>query len=201
MSFQSPQPFQPPQPSSTPDLPATRFFIAVLPPADIAQYADRIIQELTDRYGTATAKAPPHITLQPPFFWNLPDIATLEACLQSIAERLTPVPITLSGFGSFAPRVLYINVAKTPELLALQSVVMSELENKLGIIDPSAKRRPFAPHLTVASRKMTRQIFKQAWADLKPRSLAFDFVGDRLTLLIHDGHRWQLHHHFVLGKA
>lgn len=181
--------------------PATRCFIAILPPAEIEQYADRVIQELTDRYGTATAKAPPHITVQPPFLWHLSNIATLEGCLQAFVEQLAPIPITLSGFGAFAPRVLFIDVAKTPELLALQSTVMTELENQLGIVDSAAKRRPFAPHLTVASRNMSRQIFKQAWADLKPRSFEFEFVGDRLTLLLHDGQRWQLHRQFSLGKA
>ncbi|MBE9181842.1 2'-5' RNA ligase family protein [Oculatella sp. LEGE 06141] len=175
-----------------------RFFIALLPPQAIQEYADGVIQELSDRYHTRTAKAPPHVTLQPPFRWSLEAIATLEDCLYRFATEQMAVPITLAGFGAFAPRVLYINVLKTTELLTLQASLMLRLEQTLAIVDPVAKRRPFAPHMTVASRNLTRSIFKQAWTELQQRRIEFQFVGDRLTLLIHDGHRWHIRSEFPL---
>lgn len=177
---------------------ATRFFIALLPPAAIQDYAHQVIRELNDRYRTNTAKAPPHVTLQPPFLWQIRSLSQLEACLQGFATAQPTIPVSLSGFGAFSPRVLYINVLKTPQLLALQSALMAELEAQLGIVDPVSNRRPFSPHLTVASRNVTRQTFKQAWAELQSRSVEFEFVGDRLTLLIHDGRQWQIQREFSL---
>ncbi|HEY9624460.1 MAG TPA: 2'-5' RNA ligase family protein [Crinalium sp.] len=176
-----------------------RFFIALLPPQAIQDFATDVIQELSDRYRTRTSKAPPHVTLQPPFQWPLDQVTALEQCLAASAEQHSPVPIALSGFGAFAPRVLYVNVLKTPELLALQSNLADALEKTLNIADPKSKQRPFAPHLTVASRNLTRQTFKQAWADLQPRSVEFEFLADRLTLLIHRGDRWQAWRDWVLG--
>jgi hypothetical protein len=46
---------------------------------------------------------------------------------------------------------------------------------------------------------MPRSVFKQAWADLSPVSVQFEFVSDRLTLLNHDGHAWQVRSEFTLN--
>lgn len=180
--------------------PQTRFFVALMPPQPIQDYADRIVQELSDRYQTRTAKAPPHITLQPPFLWQSSAVAELEGCLSSFAHTQSKIPVILSGFGSFAPRVLFINVLRTTELLQAQANLMVHLEQHLGIADAVAQRRPFAPHLTVASRNLTRQTYRQAWSDLQQRSVEFQFVGDRLTLLIHDGQCWQVQSEFPLAS-
>ncbi|HEY9647026.1 MAG TPA: 2'-5' RNA ligase family protein [Chroococcidiopsis sp.] len=196
-----------------------RFFVALLPPAAIADYANGVIRELGDRFQTRTAKAPPHVTLQPPFVWPMAQVADLERCLGAFAGSQAAVPVCLSGFGAFAPRVLYINVLKTPALMALQAELSAELEQTLGIVDAKGKQRGFSPHMTVASRNLTPQVFKQAWPLLQARSpdpslnpspdpspnpslehsLEEQFMGDRLTLLIHDGQQWQIQSEFRLS--
>ncbi|NJO41138.1 MAG: 2'-5' RNA ligase family protein [Cyanobacteria bacterium CRU_2_1] len=181
---------------STGEKPSVRFFIALMPPDEIQDYANQAIEALSDRYHTRTAKAPPHITLQPPFLWQPDATQQLEMRVNEFARRQAIVPVTLSGFGAFAPRVLYINVLKTPELLTLQANLMNYLEETLGIVDPTTKQRGFSPHLTIASRNLTRQTFKQAWADLQTRHVEFEYVSDRLTLLIYDGHCWHIQSEF-----
>ena len=176
-----------------------RFFVALVPPQEIQDYANQRIQELGDRYQTRTAKAVPHITLQPPFLWQTNTVSRLEECLSSFAHTQRQIPVILSGFGAFAPRVLFINVLKTAELLQLQIDLMADLEKHLGIVDPMAQRRSFSPHLTIASRNLTRQTFKQAWSELQPQQVEFQFVADRLTLLIHDGHQWHIQSEFRLN--
>jgi 2'-5' RNA ligase len=176
----------------------SRFFIALVPPVEIQDYAQQVIQKLSDRYHTHMAKAPPHITLQPPFQISAMDTLRLEQQLEMFAIHQSPFSVTLSGFGAFAPRVLYLNVLKTSPLLTIQSRLMAELETTLGIVDLMSKQRPFAPHLTIASRNMTRQIFDAAWAALNLQQANFEFVGDALTLLIHDGECWQVHSQFPL---
>lgn len=177
----------------------TRFFIALIPPKAIQIYAQNLIHELNDRYHTRTSKAPPHITLQAPFLWNPDQISELDTSLRRFTQGQSAIPVSLQGFGSFPPRVLFINVLKTPELLGLQARLLVHLEQTLEIVDPVAKRRPFSPHLTIASRNLTRQTFRQAWSELQDRSVQFEFVGDRLSLLIHDGHQWQIHHEYAIN--
>ncbi len=177
-----------------------RFFIALLPPQAIQDYANEIKQQFAVHYESHQAqKSPPHITLQPPFEWAS-DPSHLEQSLREFAAQSAPVPITLEGFSAFPPRVIYINVLKTPELLTLQKQVMDYSETRLGIVDSAAKHRAFAPHMTVAFRDLTKQNFNLAWQEFRDKSLHFEFVADHLTLLLHNGQRWTIAADFSLTK-
>lgn len=179
----------------------TRFFVALLPPAEIQTYAANLIQDLSQRYHTRTSQSPPHITLQPPFLFNQERLAELTACLQNFANEQSALPVFLSNFGAFAPRVLYLNVVKTPELLMLQSALSNCLVTD-GILDPTEQeQRPYVPHLTVASRKLTRQTFQQAWSELQTQTVQFQFTAERLTLLIYSAQRWQVEADFQFGSS
>lgn len=173
------------------------FFIALLPPQDVQDYATEIKEYFAQTYKSRHAlKSPPHITVQAPFEWQLENVPVLEQGLRAFAQTRTPVPITLKGFGAFVPRVIYINVLKTPELLAVQQELMAYLEASLGIVDPVSKKRPFAPHMTVAFKDLTRQNFRAAWPEFQNRELKFEFTAFQLTLLVHDGKRWIIHSEF-----
>ena len=167
-----------------------RFFIALMAPDEVTDYANTVIQDLGDRYHTRTAHAPPHITLQAPFRWPKIQIATLEHCLRQFKPQFSLIPIQLSGFGHFGQRVLYIHVCQTSELMALQADLSHHLAHTLGIVDPKAKTRSFTPHMTVASRHLTPQSFRHAWHELSQRSVEFEYESDRLTLLIYQKQQW-----------
>ncbi|MEH2086517.1 2'-5' RNA ligase family protein [Nostoc sp.] len=176
----------------------SRFFVALLPPQDIQDYANEIKQYFADRYTSSGAlKSPPHITLQPPFEWADDNLPLLEASLKEFASEQQQVAITLKGFNAFAPRVIYINVVRSQELLTLQADLMAYTESNLQIVDKVSKSRPFAPHLTVAFRDLTKQNFKAAWPEFENRQLHFEFTADKLTLLLHDGKRWNIKREFA----
>ncbi|MGI0490018.1 2'-5' RNA ligase family protein [Pantanalinema rosaneae CENA516] len=177
------------------------YFIALLPPPEIQAETTAIKQHFSDRYHSRAAlKSPPHITLQPPFKWEADHLANLHQQLHEFALQQTAVPIALEGFAAFPPRVIYINVLKTPELLALKAALMAHLATTLNLSDPVEQRRPFSPHLTVAFRDLTRQHFKTAWADFQHRPFSAQFTVSHLTLLRHDGKRWQIHREFPLDR-
>ena len=174
-----------------------RFFIALLPPPDIQDQVNAIKQHFSDRYDSRAAlKSPPHITLQPPFKWLSANLPALQQCLSTFANHREPVPVKLSGFAAFPPRVIYINVLKTQELLILQTDLMVYLETVLDIVDPVSKSRPFSPNMTVAFRDLTRQNFKAAWTEFQQQALQFEFRANYLTLLLHDGKRWNVSEEF-----
>lgn len=171
-----------------------RFFIALLPPLEFQNQVTEIKQYFANKYASSHAlKSPPHITLQPPFEWAIDSVAVLEQCLQSFASKQQEIQIKLSGFNAFVPRVIYIDVIKSPELLSLQKDLMQKMETGLSIVDPSSKKRPFAPHLTVAFKDLTKENFRKAWPEFQTRPLEFEFSANNLTLLIHDGKRWNIH--------
>ncbi|MCC5627622.1 2'-5' RNA ligase family protein [Nostoc sphaeroides] len=176
----------------------SRFFVALLPPQDIQDYANQIKQYFADRYDSSSAlKSPPHITLQPPFEWADDNKTVLEASLKEFARGQQPVAITLKGFDAFAPRVIYIDVVRSQELLTLQANLMAYAESNLEIVDKVSKTRPFAPHITVAFRDLTKQNFRDAFSEFKKRQLHFEFTADKLTLLLHDGKRWNIKSEFA----
>ncbi|CBN55578.1 MULTISPECIES: 2'-5' RNA ligase family protein [Kamptonema] len=177
-----------------------RYFIALLPPQEIQEQITKIKQYFAEKYASSGAlKSPPHITLQPPFKWVTAEIDKVEECLEKFALAHHPIPITLSGFAAFPPRVIYVNPLKTQALLALEKDLSAYLETNLGIFDPVAKTRSFTPHMTVAFRDLTKQNFKAAWLEFENRSLNFEFTVSQLTLLIHDGECWNISREFLFS--
>lgn len=177
-----------------------RYFIALLPPPEIQTHVREIQHYCADHYASRGAlRSPPHITLQPPFLWT-DDINRLENHLNNFTQGRSPVPIVLDGFGAFSPRVIYVDVRKSLELLELQADLMAQCE-LVGIIAPVSKTRPFAPHMTVAFRDLTRQNFKAAWAQFQQRQLYFEFTATNLTLLLHNGKQWNVHAIFPFAAS
>jgi 2'-5' RNA ligase len=176
-----------------------RFFIALLPPQHIQDYAQEIQQHFFDSYGSrGSQNSPPHITLQIPFIFKKEEISILETFLEDFANNQNSLPITLDGFGAFTPRVIYINVVKSQEILNLQSHLMNTLESSLGIIGKDGKNYGFTPHLTVARRDLKQDDFYAAWNDFEKREVYFEFTAFHLTLLLHDGKKWNVRSEFPL---
>lgn len=176
-------------------------FIALLPPKSIQDYATEIKLQFADRYNSRHAlKSPPHITLQPPFKWLPEQMDDLNRSLSTFAGSHSPISVTLEGFSAFPPRVIYINVHRTEPLLTLHRNLIHYLETTLNLSDPKEKSRPYAPHMTVAFRDLTKQNFKLAWQEFQARSLHFEFTASQLTLLMHNGRQWDVHSAYSFGK-
>ena len=177
-----------------------RFFIALVPPPDIEQQITEIKQYFAEHYNSSRAlQSPPHITLQPPFEWPAADVPKLEESLKAFSANRMSIPVTISGFAAFAPRVIYADVVKSATLLELEKDLMSYVEENLGIVDRLSQTRPFVPHMTVAFSDLTQENFQAAWLEFKDRSLHFEFTASTLTLLLHDGSRWNISKHFPLS--
>jgi 2'-5' RNA ligase len=176
-----------------------RFFIAILPPQHIQDYANDIKQHFVDQYASRGAQnSPPHITLQPPFLLEKTQVSILETFLENFAQSQNYLPMTLDGFAAFPPRVIYMNVVKSQALLQLQSNLVNDVENKLGIKPKGRNNHNFKPHLTVARRDLKKSDFYIAWDDFKERQVYFEFVAENITLLLHDGRKWNVKSEFSL---
>ena len=176
------------------------FFIALLPPLGIQQKANTIKHHFAEIYNSKAAlKSPPHITLQPPFYWEIKRLAELKSVLADFGQQQRAIPVVLDGFAAFKPRVIYINVHKTPELLRLQKDLMRELESSLDIVHKLSKTRSFAPHMTVGFKDLTKANFYKAWDEFQEKSFAHQFTASGLTLLQHNGKNWEIDAEFDLS--
>ncbi len=175
-----------------------RYFVALLPTQEIQDYTRQVQNDICDRYTSCAAlKSPPHITLLPPFEQSDSALPALEQQLQKVAQDHRSVPIDLSGYATFPPKVIYINVVKTTELMELQGALVADPVIR-SLTDQNPELRPFVPHITVAFRDLTPQNFAAAWTEFKDQSVEFQFNATALTLLIHDGKRWQVKAEFPL---
>ena len=176
---------------STPQL--SRYFIGLLPPPEVQRYATQVQAYFRDTYQSQAAlRSPPHITLQAPFEWPAVDSEQLVATLSQFRTLTPSIPIRLSGFGAFPPRVIFLAVEHTPALMTLQAELKQYVEDALGIIDRRSRDRPFRPHLTVAFRDLQPTAFRRSWPEFEPQTVQFDFDVQALTLLRHTGHRWEI---------
>ncbi len=177
-----------------------RFFIALLPPESIQTEVTEIKQYFKAHYQSSAAlRSPPHITLQAPFQWPLSQIPQLHQQLQIFVHTCSPLTITLSGFAAFSPRVIFVDIDRTPELVTLQGTLADHLQHTLQIEDPKAKTRAFRPHLTVAFRDLSVKQFKLAWPEFQDRAYERQFQSTDLTLLSHDGRRWIVSNTYPFG--
>ncbi len=200
-------PIQPPSLDLEPTisyLPMTvkrRYFIALLPPSPIQAEVTAVKEYISRTFESRAAlRSPPHITLQAPFEWLESDIDQVRTCLAHFASGLIPFTVSLSGFGAFVPRVIYIQVESTADLTHLQTHLATCLKESLAIVDAKAATRKFTPHMTVAFRDLSRQKFKAAWPDFQDRPFESTFIATDLTLLIHTGQRWVIDQIFPFNK-
>jgi 2'-5' RNA ligase len=177
------------------------FFIALLPPQELQSEITQIKQYFSQTYDSRHAlKSPPHITLQPPFKWSISDLNTLEQCLTSFTQQQNSFVVNLSGFNAFPPRVIYVDVVKTVELVNLQKNLVAHLENHLERLKNPSKHHNFTPHMTVAFRDLTRKNFRAAWTEFKSKPIQYEFIAHQLTLLLHTGKHWHIQQEFAFGQ-
>ncbi len=171
------------------------YFIALLPGMEIGEEVTRFKEYAAEHFKSSRAlRSPPHITLFPPFRWA--EEESLIGSLQSFAVGEEPVPVFLTGFNCFAPRVIYVDVALSDELKALQRRLEIHLEKSLGMKNKS--KHDFHPHMTVAFKDLRRSLFKEAWAYFS--EIAYDrfFEARSVALLKHSGKRWEVYREFEM---
>lgn len=177
------------------------FYIAFLPPSDIQRKATEIKHYFADTYKSKAAlKSPPHITLQPPFFWKIERLTKLKEVIADFAEQQKSMQVILDGFAAFKPRVIYIDVHRTPELLEFHYKLMMQLESSLDIVHKTSKTRPFTPHMTVGFKDLTKANFYRSWNEFKDKSFDAKFTASELTLLHHNGRKWEIDIEFPLSQ-
>ncbi|MEC4804352.1 MAG: RNA 2',3'-cyclic phosphodiesterase [Jaaginema sp. PMC 1079.18] len=178
-----------------------RYFLALLPPSEIQAQILPIQQDLTETYSLKRRpNSPPHITLYPPFEWDAENVPLLIKTLQTFTQNWMPIPIQLTGFGAFKPRVIFIQPRQTSPLMELQRSLKTELETQLHLEDIN-RDRAFSPHITVAFCDRRKSDFSQVWLAVKNQEFNANFTVARLTLLIYQNRYWHLYQEFEFSGS
>jgi 2'-5' RNA ligase len=169
------------------------YFIAIIPPSPTLEEAQELKNYFQEKYNSKAAlNSPPHITLHMPFEWKEEKEAQLIEKISCFANTQVSFDLKLSNFNCFEPRVIFIDVIKNEKLELLQKNLHRFCKKELNLFNANYKEHAFHPHLTLAFRDLKKPEFVKAWIEFKERKFEATFAVNALTLLKHDGKKWNV---------
>lgn len=176
------------------------FFIALVPEEPLQtrlmEWKEWIYTETSSK---GALRSPAHITLQMPFKWKMKKEELLIKSLENLAINRSCFEVILKNFNCFEPRVVYIDVEKSSELINLKKEV-SNLSRKTLKLDLPKDLRGFNPHITIGFRDLKKPQFYQAWEQLKEKKFSASFHANSIALLKHNGKKWDVYKSFSLNQ-
>ena len=181
--------------------PVSKYFLAIIPPEPILSEVYKIKEYFRDQYNCkAPLRSPPHITLHMPFVWKEGKEAVLINKLVQASKLSKPFDLTLENFGAFAPRVIYIKVAKNEALMTMQHYLQNFAKRELNLFNANRYNLPYHPHMTVAFRDLKKELFPAAWKEFEAKTFEATFMVNSFFLLKHDGKQWQVLKEIIFGS-
>jgi 2'-5' RNA ligase len=178
----------------------SQYFLAIVPPPPIYDEALKLKHYFKERYNSkASLNSPPHITLHMPFRWKEEKESELISRIEKFRPSIEPFRLELSNFGSFAPRVIFVDVARNDLLTTLQKELLRFCKKELNLFNADYKDQPFHPHVTLAFRDLKKNMYAEAWAEFQEKEFSASFTVDRFVLLKHNGREWQTLRDFTFG--
>jgi 2'-5' RNA ligase len=171
----------------------SKYFIAIIPPSPIYEEALAWKHFFKDNYQSkASLNSPPHITLHMPFLWKEEKEKVLIEKLDAFSNGRSSLTIQLNNFSCFEPRVIFIDVVKTEELAFLQKEMERFCKRTFQLFNADYRDLAFHPHMTLAFRDLKKQVFAQAWGEVKDKPMSGSFIADQFVLLKHNGVSWDV---------
>lgn len=172
------------------------YFIALVPGKELRDRVLRIKERLKEEYNAGHAlKSPAHITLQMPFRRKTAGEQAIVEELDRLAAGEAPFVLHLDGFGCFAPRVIFIRLVNPDPVIELHRRLKAVLLESLGFAE-SEIMKSVQPHMTVATRDLTKQAFAEAWPEYQDEKFIGSFPVNSLFLLKHNGSHWDIFREF-----
>ena len=155
---------------------------------------------MRDRFGAAHAlKSPAHITLQMPFRRKLAQEPDIIKTIQNVAASQSGFKVILDGFDCFPPRVIFIRIKDHKPILKLHEKLSFQLKENLDFTDKELTTKVH-PHMTIATRDLSEEAFKNAWPEFQNRAFRVSFQVTNLCLLKHNGAYWEIFKEFCFER-
>jgi 2'-5' RNA ligase len=167
------------------------YFIAIVLPADLNEKILKWKNVMHEKFGCKVGlRSPAHITLIPPFWMHEQSGQTLIDDIDIISLPMKPFTIYAKNFSAFKPRTIYVDMLVDENLSALKSAVDNFFTNKNYNI--KIDRRPFHPHITIATRDLHKKSFHEAWHLFATKKFSAEWQASGLSLLRHNLTNWDV---------
>ncbi|NBC28286.1 MAG: 2'-5' RNA ligase family protein [Bacteroidetes bacterium] len=172
------------------------YLIALIPHRELREEVRKLKLEMSDRFHASHAlKAPAHVTLQMPFRRDESEEQFIVDKLREFSLSRTSFKVPVNGFDAFPPRVIFLKLTHHQPIEKLHNALIHFLKNQLEFTEKELNEQ-FHPHMTIATRDLSKKMFHNAWGELKEREFESAFLADRLHLLRHNGKHWELFEEF-----
>jgi len=172
------------------------YLIALVPGEELREQVRKLKLEMSDRFGASHAlKAPAHITLQMPFRRDEEHEPFIVDKLREFSLNRPPFTVSVNGFDAFPPRVIFLKLTEHEPIKKLHAELINFLKNQLKFTEKELNEQ-FHPHMTIATRDLSKKMFHKAWPEYQDRKFESIFLADRLHLLRHNGKQWELFEEF-----
>jgi 2'-5' RNA ligase len=168
------------------------YYAALVLPPELNALIQPLKEWMRDRFAcTVGLKSPAHITLLPPFWMN-PELETgFRNDMDAFAASCAPIDICTKDFSAFRPRTLFIDLVVDEPLRQLKHACDDWFRSRTqyGI---KIETRPFHPHITIATRDLSKSAFAEAWAHFEKKDFRECWTADAVSILKHNGRGWDV---------
>jgi len=172
------------------------YLIALIPDEKLRERVRKLKLEMSERFNASHAlKAPAHITLQMPFRRDESFESKLTDELKRFASARSPFNVDINGFDSFPPRVIFLKIVNHVPVKELHASLNDLLTHNLNFTSKEMNDE-IHPHMTIATRDLSKKMYRKAWPEFQKRSFEASFTADHLQLLKHNGKHWDLFREF-----
>ncbi len=172
------------------------YFLALVPDGKTAGEVTALKEHIALQYNSSRAlRLMPHITLKAPFTVPQKLMGEVPGWFDSLNLKTTPFTITLNGFNSFSnPNnpVIFIKPVASPQLLVLQQEIITAFVQQFPAVPLQPTEQVFSPHMTIAYRDLSYEMFEKAWEVFKDKPFHAEFEAHTVSLLQHDGAKWSI---------
>ncbi|MBO0359995.1 2'-5' RNA ligase family protein [Hymenobacter sp. BT186] len=179
---------------------ASLYLVALLPPEPVFSATWALKQEVHRLTGSRNAvRLPPHITLIPPLHQPDEFEGRCTAALTAFAATQSVFTVGLQDFAWFGDRTLFVQVSEAAAIRTFHAALVEWCA--IHLPEVPREKRPFTPHLTLATRDLPPAQVPELQHLFESRSYAASFPVKTLTLFRHNGHQWQPRATFPLNPA
>jgi 2'-5' RNA ligase len=174
------------------------YYVALLCPQEIDAQIDEYKDMMRNDYGCeVAAKSPAHITLITPFWMSDGKYKDLVEKLTDFESIITEVSLNMNGFNCFNKRVIFADVEVTDNLITLQEQLETYLKNT-GFPFIRESKKPFHPHVTIATRDISEEQFDDAWPKFENLPYSASFSTNALHVMRLVDEQWTHAGEFIL---
>lgn len=165
------------------------YYIALIPPQAIQNEVHEFQHIAEVKFETeVTIKSPAYITIVPPFSLSGYEVKQMVHNLSILLkESYKPIEVSVARFYHFDRRNIILEVHKGREI--------ERLFNDLIVVTEAATHHhnnvaKFIPHITVANRDLTPDVFDKAYDYFNHITYGRDFVCETITLFHFKDGKW-----------